>query len=42
MTYTQQDLDNGTVVQIGTLYFLGTDVHKVLLNRVEPVEVDLE
>lgn len=41
MSYTQSDLDNGTVMKIGDKYYLSTDIQKVLDHRIESVEVDV-
>lgn len=42
MTYTQEDITNGTVIKMGTNYYLATDIEAVLAVRIKPVQVDLE
>jgi len=42
MIYTQEDIDNGTVIKMGNSFYLSTDVEKVLAVRIKSVEVTLE
>ena len=42
MIYTQEDIDNGIVMRIGTNYYLSSDVQKVLAPRIKPIEVNLD